>query len=303
MKIKIFLIFLILFSHPVLGDSTFFDDGDDSFTMGSIASSDSSSAGNSGHQLSNIVPSAPSSERRAPSRPSRRSPAPKESALFDVIGKIIEKDETLEKGAKEVSFEVDLLKFGLIDETTNAQVIYSIFDNSGNLIHTETENIGVETKMNFIKTLTLSEELIEGEYNVKIDVLYDGKTAESEMSFEVVEEILKEKSYLFYYLLLSVFLILGMVVVLKKYLKQRKKLEKKEYYVDSFNAVEQKSVSWIRPLVKDKINPFLKLLILKLLDSIELIVLFIGCIYKKIKLKWNEEKDFLKKVFRGDLWK
>jgi len=203
----------------------------------------------------------------------------------------------------EVSFEVDLLKFGLSGESINAQVIYNIFDVEGNLIHSETENVGVETQMNFIKTLTLSEELIEGKYSVKIEVLYDGKTAESMMSFEVVEELLKEKSYFVYYLLLSVLLIIGMIIVLRKRLIFGKQLERKNHFEDSFTNVEQKSVSWIKPIVNDKITLSLKILILKLLDFIELVILVVISVYKKIKIKIEEEKEFLKKSFRGDLWK
>jgi len=300
----VFIFLLIFLTIPVVYAESY---GSGSYGSGSYGSeetvADSGNGGSSGHQLSNIVPSAPSSEGRAPARPSRRSPTPKESVLFDVMGKIIETDELLKQGTQEISFEVDLLKFGLSGESINAQVIYNIFDVEGNLIHSETENVGVETQMNFIKTLTLSEELIEGKYSVKIEVLYDGKTAESMMSFEVVEELLKEKSYFVYYLLLSVLLIIGMIIVLRKRLIFGKQLERKNHFEDSFTNVEQKSVSWIKPIVNDKITLSLKILILKLLDFIELVILVVISVYKKIKIKIEEEKEFLKKSFRGDLWK
>ncbi|MBT4730989.1 hypothetical protein HOB87_03345 [Candidatus Woesearchaeota archaeon] len=84
----VFIFLLIFLTIPVVYAETY---GSESYGSGSYGSgetvADSGNGGSSGHQLSNIVPSAPSSEGRASSKSSRRSPTPKESVLFDVMGK------------------------------------------------------------------------------------------------------------------------------------------------------------------------------------------------------------------------
>ena len=104
----VFIFLLIFLTIPVVYAESY---GSGSYGSGSYGSeetvADSGNGGSSGHQLSNIVPSAPSSEGRAPARPSRRSPTPKESVLFDVMGKIIETDELLKQGTQEISFGVE----------------------------------------------------------------------------------------------------------------------------------------------------------------------------------------------------
>ncbi|MBT7786858.1 hypothetical protein HN743_02170, partial [Candidatus Woesearchaeota archaeon] len=83
----VFIFLLIFLTIPVVYAETY---GSESYGSGSYGSgetvADSGNGGSSGHQLSNIVPSAPSSEGRASSKSSRRSPTPKESVLFDVMG-------------------------------------------------------------------------------------------------------------------------------------------------------------------------------------------------------------------------
>lgn len=79
----VFIFLLIFLTIPVVYAESY---GSGSYGSGETVA-DSGNGGSSGHQLSNIVPSAPSSEGRAPARPSRRSPTPKESVLFDVMGK------------------------------------------------------------------------------------------------------------------------------------------------------------------------------------------------------------------------
>lgn len=89
----VFIFLLIFLTIPVVYAETYGSEsyGSGSYGSGSYGSeetvADSGNGGSSGHQLSNIVPSAPSSEGRASSKSSRRSPTPKESVLFDVMGK------------------------------------------------------------------------------------------------------------------------------------------------------------------------------------------------------------------------
>ena len=135
-----------------------------------------------------------------------------EEALFDVIVSTLPRSEEIFPNTKEVSFQVNLIKFGLLEEITNVKINYEI-SGEEKRIHEEIENLEIQKEISFIKTIDLPE-LSPGTYQIYLEIEYDNKTAEAKTSFIVRKEGLfstlgASKDLFIYLLIFAIILVVG----------------------------------------------------------------------------------------------
>ncbi len=135
--------------------------------------------------------------------------------LFDISLQVIKDDV---KNSKELKLALGLVNIGNIGRV-NATLYYEITDSKGHIVYQETEVISVETQTEFIKNINV-ERFKDGEYSMLVKLEYEGQTepAITESSF-----VIGENKISLYYLLLSIPLIIGVVIVI--YILYRKKVD------------------------------------------------------------------------------
>jgi len=153
-------------------------------------------------------------------------------ALFDLIVSTLPGNEEIFSDTKEISFQVDLIKFNLPEELTKVKINYKL-NKESKIIYEENEDLEVQKAISFIKTISLPE-LSLGTYQINIKIKYGDETREGKTSFIVREKRLsdflktiKGKIYLFAGILFLV-LIIGIILFLK--FRKRKCLKSKNLF-------------------------------------------------------------------------
>jgi len=108
-------------------------------------------------------------------------------SLFDVNVKL--KNVELTENAS-LKFTVDLIERNGVDKI-DVQVTYSLFDKDRNLLYSQIETKAVQGRLFYTKEIT-EIMLSEGEYTLRIDILYNsGEKAYAEQSFSVIGQKIK----------------------------------------------------------------------------------------------------------------
>lgn len=140
-------------------------------------------------------------------------------SLFDIEAVIPERYEYVIPG-EELLVIVNLHNLG---ETGRVDAVldYIIKDEEGNLITTLSDTLAVETSASLTKSISLPLEIDFGKYILYVSVTYDGKTASSSSSFEVVASKVPygEKIYI------SLIIIIVILISLFGYLYLKRKEE------------------------------------------------------------------------------
>lgn len=140
--------------------------------------------------------------------------------LFDVSLEIPEDSKVVEPGG-EVLAKINLYNLGEI-KRADVLIEYIIKDMEGNIITSEKETLAVETRVNFMRTIKIPEDVKYGTYILYIKVTYNGETAIASMEFSVGEV---EKPFLTGENI-SIFIIILIIIVLIFLLVELKMLKK-----------------------------------------------------------------------------
>ncbi len=141
--------------------------------------------------------------------PSLRKPLPVSTlteALFDVQ---LILDETEIISGEMLFVKISLINFGSpgkIDVT----LFYTITDEKGSSVLEQQEIHSVETQTEFLKTFAVPESLSEGTYTLAVKIMYEGKEAISDATFEVK----KEKDWSAIFIIVSVIVAIGLFYIL-----------------------------------------------------------------------------------------
>lgn len=104
--------------------------------------------------------------------------------LLDITAKIPKKYEYIMPG-EELTAEVEMYNLGEIEKELDILVEYKIVDWRGNEILTEKENLALQTKLSYIKTLTIPKTAEFGRYGLYIKIIYNEKVASSSVLFNI----------------------------------------------------------------------------------------------------------------------
>jgi len=110
----------------------------------------------------------------------------KEAALFDVDIEILEDYQKVKAGEKIIA-KLTIYNMGAT-QRVDTEITYSIKDLDGNIIISDKETIAVETVAEFTRTMLLPSYLQKGTYILDVMVTYNGLTAASSKTFEIIEE-------------------------------------------------------------------------------------------------------------------
>ena len=114
------------------------------------------------------------------------------SELFDVTLELQENYNTLPEGAEKILFKISLIKFKLLEEQTEARIVYGIYKNN-NRISEQSEEIIIQRSSSFVKEINLPK-LEPGTYTVKVSLYYNQEIAESISSFSISSKAGSENS-------------------------------------------------------------------------------------------------------------
>lgn len=105
--------------------------------------------------------------------------------LFDVNLELLEKTISPQK---KLSIVITLINLG-VPGKVSAELFYQIKDKKGEVVYEEKEVVPVETQIEFIKDINISE-LKEGEYTLLVDLSYEGQKepAQAEGEFTIGKE-------------------------------------------------------------------------------------------------------------------
>ncbi|MFH1456049.1 MAG: hypothetical protein ABIF40_03810 [archaeon] len=135
--------------------------------------------------------------------------------LFDIKSNLIKNKISL----SEILFiNISLTNFGE-PGTNNVTLNYSIIDLNDNVILTEKESKIIGNNLDFIKIITLPEDIDVGHYILYILLIYDGGKASTENIFEIIEQ--KEYNYLLLIILILILIQLLIIYFILKKIREK----------------------------------------------------------------------------------
>ncbi len=143
-------------------------------------------------------------------------------SLFDVKTTIPNKFSIIEPG-EEIAAEIEIIDVGNLG-AVDVTIENSIKDGEGNVIVEKKDTRAVDSKLNFVETMQLPQDIKYGKYVFYTTVFYGDKTAIGSDTFEVRKE---NALYLYLILGLGVIILILLIYILIKKIKNRKPEKKK----------------------------------------------------------------------------
>ena len=138
-------------------------------------------------------------------------------SLFDVSIEISEGYKRVLPG-EDIFAQLKIFNFGETGRV-DALLKYSIKGTDGETIYSSSEFVAVETQASLVKVFTIPEDTPAGKYILTVEVIYDGKTAVSTSTFEIIKEETTEREKLF----IVVILVLIIIVAILSYFHLKKR--------------------------------------------------------------------------------
>jgi len=164
----------------------------------------------------------------------------KKVALFDIVSEIVTEPK---KSGDDLIMKVSLINFGSSSEI-DANLIYTISDENGQIIKQYTKIVPVKTQTEFLEHINTSG-IMNGDYTLKIELKYDGQTfpAHTEKAFYVgtisgIITIVRNTN-------LKTVLLPGMTIILLigVYIKAKKNKSKENTNTVSDNTVKDNKIT------------------------------------------------------------
>ncbi|MFH1331903.1 MAG: PQQ-binding-like beta-propeller repeat protein [archaeon] len=149
----------------------------------------------------------------------------KAEALFDVSVKVLDQYKEVFEGS-EVAAEIELFNIGEV-EKIDVLVDYAIRDSSGSVLANAYETVGVDTKVGFVRSLTVPKKTAPGNYTFFVNLSYNGFSVPSEDYFYVIAKVnpfikfLRERFIELIIWVLILIVLLMIFFTLKKYLRNK----------------------------------------------------------------------------------
>jgi hypothetical protein len=148
-----------------------------------------------------------------------------DKVLFDVIASTLKESRTISFPYRNLSFIVELIKFGDITKPTSTNINYLITNDYNNTIFEENETVEVYQDMSFMKSISLSQNLEQGTYWILVKIYYgNNQTAESFDSFRLAERGLQfSLDRNLYVGIISIFILTGIISSKKWWMRLTRK--------------------------------------------------------------------------------
>lgn len=94
---------------------------------------------------------------------------------------------------KNMEFKIALTNFGA-PSAVPVTMIYTLFDEQGNVVYTQEQQIIVETQMELLESIPLPPDLSPGSYSLSVSLSYGGQTASSSTTVTVASASESQKT-------------------------------------------------------------------------------------------------------------